>query len=586
MLRGVTRTGVEAGGWLVRRTGAGSRVGRLALAAPQTDAVEAGVAAFAAGGNAVDAALATAAALAVTYPHMVSPGGDAFILVHHPDGRVTALNGSGAAPRAADAGALRRRFGVMPHRRPEGATVPGVMAAWASLHACGARLPWARALEDAVRLAADGVLVARDLAATLADDDSRWAADPGMASVFFPGGRALREGGTLLQPALAATLHRVADEGVDVFYRGEVGARFCAGLRERGGLLDPTDLAAHETEATAPLRLQALGHEILTTAPNSQGFVLLEVLAALERLGGWLDPLGPQADKLVVLFAQAFEDRRRRLADPRVAATAVDDLYGPCRAAELAEAALRVANSQVSAPPPSSRPAPADDAARAADGAARADDGPARADDGPARADDGPARADGDTVALVAADDEGYAVAIIQSLFDGFGSGVLEPATGIICHDRGAGFSLEPESVNFLRPGARPAHSLMPVFVRRAGRLRVVAGTMGGYAQPQIHAQILSRLLGRGETPAEALAAPRWTVDVDYSGDPALSVWHEGRVPGVARAVLARSGLALVAGDETDDLAGHAQYVVIDAAGGMEAASDPRADGRGVVVQR
>ncbi len=180
------------------------------------------------------------------------------------------------------------------------------MAAWASLHACGARLPWSRALEPAVRLAADGVPVARDLAATLAEDDGRWAADPGMADIFFPQGSALREGDTLRQPALSVTLRRVAAEGVGIFYGGEVGERFCRGLRERGGLLDLADLGAHETEVTTPLRQRCSGYEVLTTAPNSQGFVLLEVLAALERLGGWVDPLGAQADRLATLFALAL----------------------------------------------------------------------------------------------------------------------------------------------------------------------------------------------------------------------------------------------------------------------------------------
>jgi gamma-glutamyltranspeptidase/glutathione hydrolase len=557
--------------------------GRLALAAPQRDAVWAGVGAFAEGGNAVDAALATAVALAVAYPHMVSPGGDAFILVHHPDGRVTALNGSGAAPRAADAGALRRRFGVMPHRRPEAATVPGVMAAWESLHSCGARLPWSRALEPAVGLAADGVAVARDLAETLAADDGRWAADPGMAAVFFPSRRALREGETLRQPALAATLRAVAAEGPGVFYRGAIGERLCAGLGERGGLLRPADLAAHQTQVTAPLRLEALGHEFLTTAPNSQGFVLLEVLAALHRMGDWVDPLGAEAGTLARLFAHVFEDRRRRLGDPRAGAAAVDDLYGAARAGELAAAV----GAQARGEEPTA--ALSDAAARGATGHAGGGPVPGaavpRPDGGPVPGAAVP-RPDGDTVALVAADDEGYAVAVIQSLFDGFGSGVLEPDTGIICHDRGAGFSLEPGSVNLLRPGVRPAHSLMPLLVRRSGRLRVVAGTMGGWAQPQIHAQILGRLLGRDEPVGRAVAAPRWTVDVDYTGDPALSVWHEGRVPGPAREALARSGLPLVAGDEVDDLAGHAQYILRDAAGSMDAASDPRADGRAAVVDR
>jgi gamma-glutamyltranspeptidase/glutathione hydrolase len=558
--------------------GDGTRRGRrLALAAPQADAVAAGAEAFAAGGNAIDAALATAAALAVTYPHMVSPGGDAFVLVHRPDGSVAALNGSGAAPRAADADALRRRFGVMPHRRPEAATVPGVMAAWAALHASGARLSWSRALEPAVRLAEEGVPVARDLAETLAGDDGAWAADPGMAEVFFAGGRALEEGEVLRQPALAATLRRIAAEGAGAFYGGEIGARFCKGLRRRGGLLTLADLGAHETEVTRPLGVRAFGHEVLTTPPNSQGFVLLEVLAALERLGEWVDPLGGGAEDLALLFTKAFEDRRRRLGDPRAGSQPVDDLFGPARADELAEAARRRRRSPASP----DRPDP---------GTFIPGGGPYGQTVVPGAGPDGgtvvpEGRPDGDTVALVAADDEGHAVTVIESLFDGFGSGVLEPATGIICHDRGAGFSLEPGSVNLLRPCVRPAHSLMPVLVRRRGRPRIVAGTMGGYAQPQIHVQILGRILGAGQAPGPALEAPRWTVDVDYSGDPALSVWYERRLPEEARAALARTGLSLVAGDEVDDLAGHAQYIVVGDEGEMAAASDPRADGAAVVIE-
>jgi gamma-glutamyltranspeptidase/glutathione hydrolase len=396
------------------------------------------------------------------------------------------------------------------------------------------------------------VSVARDLAATLAADDGRWAADPGMAEVFFPAGGPLREGETLRQPALAATLRRVAGEGPGVFYRGALGERFCAGFGARGGLLEPADLAVHQTEVTVPLRLVALGHEFLTTAPNSQGFVLLELLATLHHMGDWVDPLGPEAGILARLFRHVADDRRRRLGDPRAGAGAVHDLYGATRAEELVAAV--------------------------GEGA--------RADEAPAVLRDAAAHADGDTVALVAADDEGYAVAVIESLFDGFGSGVLEPGTGIICHDRGAGFSLEAGSVNLLRPGVRPAHSLMPLLVCRGGRPRVVAGTMGGWAQPQIHAQVLSRVLGRGEPVQRAVAAPRWTVDVDYSGAPGLSVWHEGRVPHPARSALARSGLPLVAGDEVDDLAGHAQYILVDADGSMDAASDPRADGRAAVVDR
>ena len=193
---------------------------------------------------------------------------------------------------------------------------------------------------------------------------------------------------------------------------------------------------------------------------------------------------------------------------------------------------------------------------------------------------------DGDTIACVAADSDGWAVSIIQSLYYGFGSGILEPATGIVAQNRGACFSLEPSSPNVVLGGKRPLHTLMPVLVKRDGRLAVVPGTMGGEAQPQIHAQLLSRLLravaaeaGARLSMQEAVASPRWTWDDGV-------LYAEANVPDACRAALQASGLPFVQLGALDDSVGHAQYIFIGEDGVFDAGSDPRADGAAVLAER
>jgi gamma-glutamyltranspeptidase/glutathione hydrolase len=530
-----------------------TRFRTLALAAPHTAAVEAGRAAFAHGGTAVDAALAACATLTVVYPHMCSIGGDAIALVHAPDGTVTAVNGSGAAPAALDAARVRAalerdpapvtRTG-MPVRGPHTVTVPGVLAAWETLRQLGGALPPARLLRPAIGFAACGCPVSRSLAATLVWEPDLFAADPGLRAVYFRDGergapRPLAEGEHYVQPALAASLEAIARDGVDAFYRGDLGARYVAGLRAAGSLITTDDLAAHRTELLDPLRGAAFGHEVLTAPPNSQGYVLLQLLAAMRHL---TDP-----GDLARLFRLAGDERDAHLCDPRVHAVPLDRLL----AAEHIE---RLA-------------------------AASADRRPAS----PAQGVD-PTHASGDTIACVGADSGGWAVSIIQSVYHGFGAAILEPSTGIVAHDRGACFSLDPASPNVVEGQKRPLHTLMPVMVRRGGRLAIVAGTMGGEAQPQIHAQILSRLLssnegtwGGGAGLAAAVAAPRWIVDEG-------ALWAEADVSGDYLAALRSTGMPVELLERLDESVGHAQYIRVAEDGSLEAASDPRADGTGLVT--
>lgn len=513
---------------------------RCAVASPHAGATAAGADVARQGGNALDAALAAALALTVAYPHNTSLGGDLFALVRQPDGTIRSVNASGPAAARVDVDAVARRHGGrMPDRGVDTVTVPGAVAGLGALHALGAALPWAAVVAPAQAMAANGVAVAPGVARAIAGERELVLGDPGLAALLAPGGRPLAAGAALVQPALAATLDRLAARGPGDFYRGAVARQLLAGLRAAGSPLGPQDFEAFAPTVEAPLSRTVLGVDVATSPPNSQGFALLAVLSAIER-AGLRRPLGADAGVLASVFAEASGRRDRHLADPRAMTAGVDNLLDPAPW-------LRRADAQGAA-------------GASAPGGRR------------------PARPRGDTVAVVAADADGRAVSLIQSLYQSFGAGILEPSTGVIVHDRGALFSLDPASPNVLAPGKRPAHTLMPVLVSDGGNLRVVAGTMGGKAQPQIHAQLLLRLLA-GEAPAHALARPRWVVETD--GDRPVAAIEPG-VAAEARAAIAER-MDVVDLHELDESTGHAHLVAVDGSS-LDAASDPRSDGAGALV--
>jgi len=495
-----------------------------AIATPHVAASEAGRAAFAAGGNAVDAALAAACALVVVYPHMCAVGGDVMALVH--DGDTHAVNGSGRAPAGL-------RPGIVPLRGVRSITIPGAVRAWETLAERWGTFPLSSALAGAAALAHDGVAVAPGLAHTLADCSELVAADPGMSAVFAPAGRLLGEGDLLVQERLGTTLERLAATGSGELYGGATGAMLVDGLRGLGGDHTLADLEAHRAEVGPALRRTVGGEELMTMGPNSQGFSLLQMMAAAEHLT-LQDPFGADAPLLAALFWAAAADVDEHLADPAAMRVSVDELLSDGHVAELAQHAAGMA-----------RP-----------GAARE-------------------HATGDTIALVAADGSGLAVSLIQSIFYGFGSGVLEPRTGILCHNRGACFSADLGSANAPGPSKRPLHTLMPLMLSRGGRVRWVAGTMGGHAQPQIHAQLLLRRRA-GLGPQAAVSAPRFIVgDVEPGADILVEDGLDAARRAFERAWPAAPPL-LPAGRGT---VGHSHAIAVGDDGSLTAGSDPRADG-------
>ncbi len=510
------------------------------VATPHHLATRAGERALALGGSAVDAALAAAAVLTVVYPHMCAIGGDAQALLALPGGRVRALSGSGAAARAADASLLRDQHATMPIHGVHPITVPGLVAAWGDLHAAGGRLPWSALFTDALALAEQGTPVAAALGRDLTALHLRLGTDPGLRGVFFHAdGRVLQTGDTLRQPALARSLLQLSVDGARAFYEGELAGRFVAGLRRLGAPLQTDDFAAHHSQWLEPLSTRFGGWEVLSNPPVAQGHVLMQLLEALVRLGlERADPLGPAAATLTRLCALTAAQRDTVLGDPARGPVDLLSLLSPRTIDSLVAQAGDASQPLI---PLQARPRP-----------------------------------DGDTVAIVAQDAQGHAVTLIQSIFHAFGSGILEPDTGIVCQNRGAAFTLHDGPARLVG-GTRPPSTLTPSMLRRDGRLEIALGAMGGKSQPQILMQLMMRLAA-GTAPAEALAAPRWVVGTFGTGSETVAL-VEGAASAQTRAHLAASGMPVVVGADRDDRAGHAQFVRHRAGQALDSATDPRADG-------
>ncbi|MDT5066766.1 MAG: oxamate amidohydrolase [Mycobacterium sp.] len=510
-----------------------------ALTTPHALATEAGVRAYRDGGNAIDAAIAAAAVLTVVYPHNVALGGDLVALVSTPDGTVRCVNASGWAGAAVDAAGLRARHSSrLPPRGADTVTVPGGVRGWEVLRRFGARLSWQRTLADAESIARAGAPVAPSLASHLADpENADLVGTEDFDRVFRADGRLLNQHDVLIQPALADTFAKLRKAGPDEFYAGDVAERTVAYLRMRGSSLAAEDFASFQPETVEPISSTFGDLTVLTSPPNTHGFLLLRALRAVEELG-IDDPLGRGLGTLMRVFHRGNALRAEHLGDPRYADVDVVTLInnGLDETAELVGAQAERARVP-----------------------------------------------HGDTVGVAAADGDGYAVSLIQSVYHAFGSGLIDPATGILFHNRGTGFSLDAASPNVIAPRKRPAHTLMPAMTIHRGAPRHVLATMGGQGQPQILAQVLLRAVG-GATAQAAVSAPRAIVGLQADGATVDSVAVEADMPSVAFDSVGKAGLVTTGVAAHTESLGHANVVVVDADGSMTAASDPRSDGAAVVA--
>jgi gamma-glutamyltranspeptidase len=417
------------------------------------------------GGNAVDAAVAAALALAVVCPYATSLGGELFALVYDPRTNTTAgLNGTGRSPAATTPGAP-------PRNGPQSATVPALLRALDDLLARYGTMPLSRLAGPAIALASYGFTVHPTLAENARERADLLAGDPAASALFLPGGAPLQAGALFVQPHLAGVLREIADAGVDAFYWGELAERFARGCATAGAVITAADLAEHRSLWQTPLSVPFYDHDVWTMPPNSYGPTLLLQLIDLQAVGiGAIDPND-------VAFIDAGIEARRRayaaaapwMADPR-----------------LAEATA---------------------AAFVADAAARGRyDVPGEA---------GVEPRDRCTTNAIVVDESGLAVSLVESVSAPWGAGVVVPGTGVLLNNRIAGFNRDPAHPNGLAPGKRPANTLAPCIVTRGGSLTMSLGTPGTVGQTCTLAQVLARMLARGESAADAAAAPRWSVDFD-----------------------------------------------------------------------
>lgn len=520
-------------------------------------AAQAGMAVLQRGGNATDATIAMAAVLAVVRPHMNGIGGDAFGLFQGGEtGAVHALNGSGRSGALATPEFFARAgHEAVPGRGALSVSIPGAVAAWVDAHERFGSLPFEELLAPAIGYAREGFPVSTRLAL---DIDAQGAAlDETGSALYKPGGAPPPVGSLLRNPELADSLETIAREGRAGYYEGEIAANLVAFLSERGGYLREADFAAHRSNWVEPLRGRYLGHEILVMPPNTQGIAQLQLMEMAK--GFPLAEQGPGTAEylhtLVELKKLAFADRDRWVADPEKAEVPVDWLLDP---AYLRERADRV------------------DPARAATEVSPGFEALAPSGMDPA-ADMGFARHGseddrGDTVYLTAVDGDGNAVSWIQSNFAGFGSGLVDPVTGILLHNRGALFTLEAGHPNRVAPGKRPYHTLTPMLARHPdGTFAFTLGTPGGDSQTQSLLQIVNYMLMSGMTPQEAVEAPRFR---SLEGT-RLAV--EDRFSPEALDGLAARGHALRVIEGWTAVFGGAQMIVRDPdTGVLTAAADPR----------
>lgn len=487
---------------------------------------------LAAGGNALDAAIATNAMLAVVYPHMCGLGGDLFLLHHEAaTGTVHCLNGTGRAPALATPLAFAERgLGEIPARGALSPTVPGTVAAWDDALARFGTLSLADVVAPAAEHAEHGILVTARMAEWIVAARDDIAADPALRAWFLDAaGDPVPAGTTVRLRDLAATLRRIADAGSSDFYAGDVGHRLAAAVEAAGGLLRASDLREHRSDWTVPVALRHRGLEVLTTPPNSQGITALLMLARMraDARPGTI----AYTDDFVAAKLSAFALRDAHVTDPAGMRVTAGDLL-----------ADRVPAAPAAAAPVS-----------------------------------------GDTVYVATVDAAGNACSLIQSIYYGFGSCFVAGDTGVLLHNRAHYFSLRPGAINGLAPGKRTLHTLMACMALEDGRLRHVFGTMGADGQPQANVQVLHRLLG-GESPAEAVAAPRVLHGrFALEDDPDTLHVEADHGPDGVEALAERFARVAVVPPHSE-LLGHAHAISIGADGEVTAGADPRSDGSAAVV--
>ncbi|ELZ42589.1 gamma-glutamyltransferase [Halorubrum saccharovorum DSM 1137] len=519
---------------------------RGVVATSQPLASEAGIEVLRDGGNAFDAAVATAAALNVVEPTSTGLGGDVFALYRTADGEVGAMRACGGAPADATIENVRASLAAdddvdeddpsaveMPTTGAQTVTVPGTARGWEATAERFGEFGLDRLLRPAIRYATEGYPVSEVIADAWTQGEGLFESDHAREAYLFDG-ESPAVGQRVTLPRLGESMELIAEEGADAVYEGEIAEAIAAEVQAAGGFMTAEDLSDFEVEWPEPVSTTYNGAEVYELPPNNQGLVALEALNVAAEVGaGEYDYDSPER---VHYFAEAlkvaFHDGHRYITDPAYEEVPplASAAWAKRRAAEVGE----TANRGVSFGVPDAN---AEDA---------------------------------DTVLLTVADDEGNVVSYINSRFAGFGSGLVAGETGIALQNRGSSFSLDPEHPNRLEPGKRPFHTLIPGLVRFDEDDWAAFGVMGGYMQPQGHVQVISNLVDYEMPLQRALDEPRWRYR--ESGELAL----EPQADGAIAAKLARKGHDVLTLPPT--MFGGAQ-IARSRDGVLSAATEPRKDG-------
>ncbi|MEL7106476.1 MAG: gamma-glutamyltransferase [Pseudomonadota bacterium] len=518
-----------------------------AFSAPHHAAALAGRDVLVAGGTAIEAMVAAAAAIAVAYPHMNGIGGDGFWLIHRSGRAPVGISGCGRAAGLATPAwyAERGAKDVLPSRGALAAlTVPGTIDGWAkalSLVPAARRLPVSRLLEPAVELARDGVATTLNQVATTTAKLDGLKGVTGFDEAFLVDGAPPEPGYKLRQTALADTFIRLSEAGLDDFYRGDIATTHARFLKAAGSPLRLDDFHRFGADEVTPLTLKTRAGQLYNMTAPTQGVSSLMILALFERLGVNTGESFAHLHGLIEATKVAFAQRNAELGDPERMATPAQDWL---TATHLDSLAKQIDPNVAQPWPHEAKP--------------------------------------GDTIWMGAADRDGTVVSFIQSVFWEFGSALTCGETGVYFQNRGAGFSLR-DGPNTLGPYRRPFHTLNPALAHLADGRVMAYGTMGGEGQPQTQAAIFTRHVLFGQPLQAAITAPRWLLGRTW-GDASTTLKLEDRFdPDLVRA-LAAAGHNVEMIDPFSDLTGHAGAVVGYPSGLMETACDPRADGAAIAA--
>jgi gamma-glutamyltranspeptidase/glutathione hydrolase len=514
-----------------------------AVATSQPLASAAGLEVLRQGGNAIDAAVAAAAVLSVTEPHMTGIGGDMFAIVWlAKEQKLVALNASGRAGSLMTRETLQARgFRPGSQQGVMSVTVPGALAGWDMLVRTYGRRTLAQLLQPAIMYARDGFPVSPIIAAQWANETTFLQHDSAAAATFLPGGHAPKAGEWFRNSDYARTLQTIADGGIETFYGGSIGQRIVARLTALNGFLTLDDLRKNAPTWVTPISVPFRGYRVWELPPNNQGIAALEMLRILEPYD--LKSMGhnsaPYLHHLIEAKKLAYADLDRFVGD-------ADHLDMPAERM-LTDEFIAERRSHLD---------------------------PAHAHE---RVDPGPLRTQSETIYLTVADSDGNMVSFINSLFDYFGSGIVVPGLGFALQNRGAGFTLTPGLPNTAAPGKRPFHTLIPGFVTRTvdGRDQpyMSFGLMGGAIQAQGHVQLLLNHFVFGMDLQAAIDAPRFR---HYDGQ---RVALEPPIGDAVRAALAAMGHVII---EQPTVAFGGAQAIIRLPKGFAAGSDPRKDGMAV----